>query len=109
MLQKFVLFTFITLLIPLIVGATWIEKHKIRVFAVLDNLENWDKIDQIFDENMYIEDPSRKRRKYDPDFPPDELIYTRYFDILLRVKSPPPSFIASNNSAPYFLVKPPDL
>ena len=79
---------------------------------MLDNLYNWMSSDDEYSFD-YISDPDHYTRLYDPDAPPDWLLYTQSFDIFLNVTVPPPRYVIPNdtvsNSAPYFLVKPSDL
>ena len=59
-----------------------------------------------------MDNPDHYERLYDPDAPPDWLIYTQSFDIFLNVTVPPPEYVIPNNTdntAPYFLIKPTDL
>ena len=52
-----------------------LDEYPIRITAILDNLYNWFESDDQYSVD-YVNDPDNYKRWYDPDYPPDWLIFT---------------------------------
>ena len=85
-----------------------IGNYTINVCVELDNLENWQKKDGLWD-------PTDNSRKYDPDRPPSTLLYTSCFNMTVSVTQvvmAVQDFVVTEdliNSAPSLPVKPSDI
>jgi len=80
-----------------------VDYYEITVTSYLDNLFVWGQFDGIVDPAM------NDGRRFDPDSPPSDLIYTSSFFLNLTVELPPVNEYQVTNTEPFLLPTPRDL